>query len=147
MTRTTLSSSFISSALFCKRPAVSISSTSRASALAAVTAVKASEAESDPCVPEITGDLVRSPQTFNCSMAAARNVSPAASITLRPSPENFDASLPIVVVLPEPLTPTIRITNGFLSASITNGFATADSTFSTSVATTVFTSSAEIALS
>ena len=51
-------------------------------------------------------------------MAAARKVSPAASITLRPSAENFAASLPIVVVLPEPLTPTTRMTNGFCAASI-----------------------------
>ena len=53
----------------------------------------------------------------------------------------------MVVVLPEPLTPTTRITNGFCASSITSGFATGDSTFSTSVATTVLTSSAEMALS
>ena len=53
----------------------------------------------------------------------------------------------MVVVLPEPLTPTTRMTNGFCDASISSGFATGASTFSTSVATTVFTSSAEIALS
>ena len=49
-------------------------------------------------------------------MAAARNVSPAASTTLLPSPENLAVSLPMVVVLPEPLTPTTRMTNGFLAA-------------------------------
>ena len=80
-------------------------------------------------------------------MAAARKVSPAASITLRPSEENFAASLPMVVVLPDPLTPTTRITNGFFAASIGSGLATGASTFSTSVATTDFTSSAVIALS
>ena len=53
----------------------------------------------------------------------------------------------MVVVLPEPLTPTTRMTNGFWVSSITSGFATDDKTFSTSVATTDFTSSAEIALS
>ncbi len=53
----------------------------------------------------------------------------------------------MVVVLPEPLTPTTRITNGLRASSMTSGFATGDSTFSTSVATTPFTSSAEIALS
>ena len=109
--------------------------------------MKARLAESEPCAPAITGDLVRSPQTFNCSIAAARKVSPAASITLRPSALNLAASLPIVVVLPEPLTPTTRMTNGFCDASISSGFATGASTFSTSVATTVLTSSAEIALS
>ena len=53
----------------------------------------------------------------------------------------------MVVVLPEPLTPTTRMTNGVSALSITSGFATADNTFSTSVATTAFTSSAEIVLS
>ena len=53
----------------------------------------------------------------------------------------------MVVVLPEPLTPTTRITNGAFAASTASGFATGASTFSTSVATTVFTSSAVIALS
>ena len=32
----------------------------------------------------------------------------------RPSARNFAASLPMVVVLPEPLTPATRMTNGFL---------------------------------
>ncbi len=53
----------------------------------------------------------------------------------------------MVVVLPEPLTPTTRMTKGFCAASITSGFATAAKTFSTSVATTALTSSAEIVLS
>jgi hypothetical protein len=43
-------------------------------------------------------------------MAAARKVSPAASMTLRPWPRNFCDSLPMVVVLPDPFTPTIRMT-------------------------------------
>src|SRR3712207_6974000 len=42
---------------------------------------------------------VRSPQIFSCSIAAARKVSPAASMTFSPSARNFWASLPIVVVL------------------------------------------------
>ena len=73
-------------------------------------------------------------------MAAARKVSPAASTTLRPSAANFEASFPIVVVLPEPLTPATRMTNG-LAPSITNGFATGLRIFATSAATTAFTSS------
>ncbi|MEY9220804.1 hypothetical protein ABH974_001227 [Bradyrhizobium ottawaense] len=147
ITRTTFSSSFISSALFCSRPAVSIRSTSIICSFAAVSALKARLAESEPCAPAITGVFVRSPHTLSCSIAAARNVSPAASITLRPSEANFCESFPMVVVLPEPLTPTTRITNGFLTVSISSGFATGASTFSTSVATTSLTSSAEIALS
>ena len=73
-------------------------------------------------------------------MAAARKVSPAASITLRPSAESFEASLPIVVVLPEPLTPATRMTNG-LASPITSGLATGSRIFATSAATTAFTSS------
>ncbi len=46
----------------------------------------------------------------------------------------------MVVVLPEPLTPTTRITNGF-APSTASGFATGASTFSTSAARTAFTSS------
>ena len=65
---------------------------------------------------------MRSPQTLSWAMAAARNVSPAASMTLLPSPVNLAASLPIVVVLPDPLTPTTRMTNG-LRASVSMGTA------------------------
>jgi len=57
-------------------------------------------------------DPVRWAQICNCSIAAARKVSPAASMTLRPSSASRRASLPMLVVLPEPLTPTTRITNG-----------------------------------
>ncbi len=79
-------------------------------------------------------------------MAAARKVSPAASITERPSARSRAASLPIVVVLPEPLTPATRTTNGFAALKL-SGVATGASTFSTSAATTAFTSSGVIALS
>ena len=65
--------------------------------------------------------LLRSPHTCSCSTAAARNVSPAASITDLPSFWNCLANLPIVVVLPTPFTPTIKITNGFLSPLTTSG--------------------------
>src|SRR3982074_174237 len=124
MTRTTFSSSFISSALFCNRPAVSTKSTSRFPSRAADSALKARLAESEARAPAMTGDLVRSPQIFNCSIAAATKGSPAASITLRPSAENLAASLPMVVVLPEPLTPTTRMTNGFCAPTSPNGFPT-----------------------
>ena len=66
---------------------------------------------------------VRCAHTFSCSMAAARKVSPAASITLWPSSRRRRASLPMVVVLPEPLTPTTRITNGRCAASMRSGCA------------------------
>ena len=104
------SSSPISSSRFCSRPAVSMIRTSVPSARARVTASKASPEASDPAGRAITSAPVRWPQTCSCSIAAARNVSPAASITERPSARSFAASLPMVVVLPEPFTPTIRMT-------------------------------------
>src|SRR5450631_4173198 len=72
-------------------------------------------------------------------MAAARNVSPATIITLLPSARYFAASLPMVVVLPEPLTPATKMTKG--RAVISSGVATGERTFSTSPATTAFSSS------
>ena len=52
------------------------------------------------------------PRSASCSMAAARNVSAAARMTDVPSAEYRLASLPMVVVLPVPLTPTMRTTAG-----------------------------------
>ena len=49
-------------------------------------------------------------QISSCSPAAARNVSAAATLTIRPSETSRFASFPMVVVFPEPLTPTTRIT-------------------------------------
>src|ERR1700683_2189951 len=77
-------------------------------------------------------------------MAAARKVSPAAIITERPSARSLAASLPMVVVLPEPLTPATRMTKGLFAVSITSGCATGASTFSICAATTAFTSAEEI---
>ena len=54
----------------------------------------------------------RCAQTSSCSTAAARKVSPAASSTFLPSAAQLRASLPMVVVLPLPLTPMISSTNG-----------------------------------
>ena len=71
-----------------------------------------------------TGHPVRSPQTLNCSIAAARNVSPAASITFFPSKTNCCANLPMVVVLPVPLTPTTSTMWGRFSVLISNSTAT-----------------------
>ncbi len=55
-------------------------------------------------------------------MAAARNVSQAANITLKPSRAAMAPSLPMVVVLPAPLTPTTRMTKGFSAAEIERHF-------------------------
>ena len=53
----------------------------------------------------------------------------------------------MVVVLPVPLTPTIRMTNGCLSDPISRGFATGARIFSISAARTCRTSSGAISLS
>mmetsp|Transcript_57270 Transcript_57270/g.136127 ORF Transcript_57270/g.136127 Transcript_57270/m.136127 type:complete len:301 (-) Transcript_57270:87-989(-) len=52
----------------------------------------------------------------SCSFAAARNVSPAASITVLPWEVKVDAILPIEVVLPPPFTPTMMRTAGLASS-------------------------------
>ena len=54
----------------------------------------------------------RSAQISSWSAAAARNVSPAQSSTFLPSAFRRLASLPMVVVLPTPLTPMTRMTLG-----------------------------------
>ena len=54
----------------------------------------------------------RSPQVCSWSAAAARKVSAAPSTTVCPSPTSDLASLPQVVVLPVPLTPTTSTTAG-----------------------------------
>ena len=59
----------------------------------------------------------RSAQTASWSMAAARNVSAAATSTRLPSFLNWWHSFPIVVVLPAPLTPITRMTEGLVERS------------------------------
>ena len=93
---------------------MSIINRSAPSCCALVIASKARLAGSDPSGAVITGTPARSPQTCNCSTAAARNVSPAAITTFLPAARNWLASLPMVVVLPEPLTPTTSTTCGVL---------------------------------
>src|SRR6266478_3186912 len=58
----------------------------------------------------MTSMPLRWAQISNCSTAAARKVSAAQSITLRPSWRSLFASFPMLVVLPAPLTPTMKIT-------------------------------------
>ena len=115
ITRTILASSAIRSSRFCSRPAVSMSRRSAPSASARASASKARLAGSDPCGAVITGTPARSPQICSCSTAAARKVSPAAITTFFPAARNWLASLPIVVVLPEPFTPTTSTTCGRLA--------------------------------
>ena len=78
---------------------------------------KTTDALSAPVCWAITGTWLRSPQTCNCSTAAALKVSPAANITVLPCFFKRLANLPMVVVLPTPLTPTTSITKGLPQAS------------------------------
>jgi len=54
-------------------------------------------------------------QISTCSMAAARKVSDAQMTTFRPAWLSRCASLPMVVVFPTPLTPTMKTTRGWPS--------------------------------
>ncbi|CRM90415.1 hypothetical protein [Pseudomonas sp. 22 E 5] len=112
-------------------------------ALAACTASKITEAESAPVCWAMTGILLRSPQTCSCSTAAARKVSPAASMTFLPSDCSFLASLPMVVVLPAPLTPTTRITNGLFGV-ITSGASTGFNIAASSACRDLYSASASV---
>ena len=95
-----------------RRPAVSTITTSRPRACAASTASNATAAGSAPRTEPTKSASARVAQISSCSSAAARNVSAAPRMTLSPCSRSFEASLPIVVVLPVPLTPTTRITVG-----------------------------------
>src|SRR5688572_23311111 len=69
-------------------------------------------AGSEPSFARTISTSARFAQISNCSTAAARNVSAAHTSGCRPEDLNRLASLPTVVVLPVPLTPTISVTCG-----------------------------------
>jgi hypothetical protein len=119
-TRLILRSSSIRCSCVGRRPAVSTSTTSLPRALPALTASKHTEAGSPPVWCTIS-TVLRSAQTMSCSRAAARKVSAAASSTLAPSLERWCVSLPMLVVLPAPLTPATMITVG-CCAPMVSGF-------------------------
>src|SRR6185437_14777203 len=106
------SSSAIKLVLVCSRPAVSTITLSVRRALAAFSASKRTAEGSPPGLVLITSTPVRDPQISSCSIAAARKVSAAHSSTVFPSLRSACASLPIVVVLPVPFTPTTITTSG-----------------------------------
>ena len=119
VTRRILPSSSIRFALFCKRPAVSMMSTSACSSFARAAASNATDAGSAPSLSErTTGTPTLAPHVSNWSAAAARNVSAAPIITRLPSATNSRASLPAVVVLPVPFTPTMMMTDGVFAPSL-----------------------------
>lgn len=109
MTRRIFFNSSIRCSCVGRRPAVSTITTPTLRARPALTESNATAAGSPPSC-EITVTLLRLPHSTNCSRAAARKVSPAASSTLAPWRWKVCASLPIEVVLPAPLTPAIMTT-------------------------------------
>ena len=62
------------------------------------------------------GHSARSAQMVSCSAAAARKVSAAQITTRRPMAFMREANLPMLVVLPTPLTPMMSSTMGLLSS-------------------------------
>ena len=102
----------------CRRPAVSQITMSKPSSTPRLIASKITLDGSPSGLPLTTGTPARLPHSSSCSVAAARNVSPAARRTFLPSSASFFASLPIVVVLPTPLTPSTSSTNGFFDAEV-----------------------------
>ena len=112
-TRLTLPSSSISPTLVCSRPAVSIStvSTLRLGALLARRRTRRTPGRR-PRARARSRRRPASPTSASWSAAAARNVSAAPSSTVRPSATSTRASLPQVVVLPVPFTPTTITTAG-----------------------------------
>src|SRR3954447_12830413 len=113
ITRRTLVSSSIRFVCVCRRPAVSMMITSAPRSRPRAIASNATAPGSEPSGPFTTSTPARSPQRSSCSTAAAPNASAAPTPTVRLSVFlRCQASLPIVVVLPVPLTPTTRITVG-----------------------------------
>src|SRR5215471_5042830 len=121
MTRRTLASSSMRFVCVWSRPAVSTTTTSRPRATAACTASYATAAGSAPRSEPTKSAPARCAQISSCSSAAARYVSAAATTTERPCSASLAESLPIVVVLPVPLTPTTRITAGSWATARTGG--------------------------
>ena len=107
------SACFINSSSMDWRPAVSMITTSYALAFASCIAFCATATGSVAPGSMYIGTSICSASTRNCSIAAGRKVSQAASkgFLLRFSFSNF-ASFPDIVVLPAPFKPAIMITVG-----------------------------------
>mmetsp|Transcript_10705 Transcript_10705/g.22106 ORF Transcript_10705/g.22106 Transcript_10705/m.22106 type:complete len:302 (+) Transcript_10705:208-1113(+) len=112
----TFSSSFMRLMLVCRRPLVSAISTSAESDNDASMASYMTAAGDLALERGAITDPDRVAHSSSCMSAAARKVSPAASMTVLPSAVSLAASFPIVVVLPPPFTPTIISTAGFSSS-------------------------------
>src|SRR4051794_3512578 len=119
ITRRTLASSAISSSWVCRRPAVSTITTSTPRWRPRATASNATAPGSEPSGPVTSSAPARWAHSASCSTAAARYVSAAPTRTDLPAcSRRCQASLPIVVVLPVPLTPATMITVGSSSSSM-----------------------------
>ena len=100
------------------RPAVSRISTSKPPSLAADIARLAISRAAWPATIGRLSTPACLARIASCSMAAGRRVSSEATSTfLRSVLLSRSASLPVMVVLPEPCSPAISITVGGLSAS------------------------------
>ena len=130
MTRRTLDSSSIRFDFVWRRPAVSAIRMSAWRATAASRASNTTAAGSAFGAWATISESVRWAQIRSWSMAAARNVSAAASTTRRPCARSRAASLPMVVVLPVPLTPTTSTMAGAPSAAGTGSQCSASRTAS-----------------
>ena len=124
--RRIFSSSFIRFTRVCSRPAVSTRIGSRPFALPDEIASKTTAAGSAPSRARTMSTPARFAQISSCSTAAARNVSAAQISGFAPSLLSRFASLPTVVVLPVPLTPTTSVTFG--RSATTTGRSTAANT-------------------
>ena len=120
--RSMILESFASSAmrlaLLWSRPAVSQMTTSTCRALAACRASKSTAPGSAPSYWRTIWQSARSAQISSWSAAAARKVSAAQRRTLFPSCRRRWAILPMEVVFPTPLTPTTKMTEGFVERSM-----------------------------
>ena len=103
----------------CSRPAVSTMTTSRPCEVAASTPQRGDRRpDRRRCRGRRRARRPARPSVLSCSMAAGRCRSQATSAGLRPCLTSRFASLPAVVVLPEPCRPQSRITVGGLAAKV-----------------------------
>ena len=96
----------------CSRPAVSTMTTSLPTALASASAPLARATGSISPAGSCTRTPACCATIASCWIAAGRRTSVETTIGWRPCFASHFASLPVVVVLPEPCSPSIKITRG-----------------------------------
>src|SRR2546429_457641 len=130
-------SSFISSSSMCKRPAVSTRMTSLADSFASLIAPLTISIGLSVPAPGQSAAPIALATCVSCSRAAGRYTSVDTKIGRCPCWVSHLASLPVVVVLPEPCRPTIIHTEGGFAAN--SGFACLPSSAASSSRTTLTT--------